>query len=142
MRCYHCGQSAVHLQCLGNNIAPEFDFVCRDCNDVVGAVVKTSNVVSPERFDNRYRQHKRLLAQLTKKEDPVLLSSPVFATMLWKKWFGVKECKVVVTPLSQQLLSRMYRRRISMKRLKLEFGKSVLYIYTLSYSYNLIAYIF
>jgi len=62
--------------------------------------------------------------------------------MLWKKWFDVKECKVVVTPLSQQLLSRMYRRRISMKRLKLEFGKSVLYIYTLSYSYNFIAYIF
>eukprot|EP00111_Clytia_hemisphaerica_P018599 TCONS_00054997-protein len=124
LRCYHCGQSGVHRACLGADVTPEYEFVCRDCNDVVG-VNKINSVVSPERHGERWEQHKLLLKQLRQKKDPILLSCGMPSVL--RELHGVtKQCRVVINPLPVFLIDRLQRRRvISTRSLIQNYGITV-----------------
>ena len=42
IRCYHCGQGAVHTRCLGSLAVKKYGYVCRDCNDATGVLQQST----------------------------------------------------------------------------------------------------
>ncbi|XP_057309521.1 G2/M phase-specific E3 ubiquitin-protein ligase-like isoform X2 [Hydractinia symbiolongicarpus] len=98
LRCYACGQSGVHVACLGNQYIPGFGYICSDCNKVIR--LAKSNLIVQATFQERWIEHKRLLQELRARDDPVLLASPVFGAQIWMKRFKVKPCRVYVEKMS------------------------------------------
>ena len=110
LRCFHCGQGAVHKRCLGNSLLPKYDYVCEDCNKVVKMKIDIVSV-TPDRFQQRNNAHKRMLMELTRKGDPVLLMS-VYAGDIWRERFDIQPCLVRVRKLDGAILKSIYRRKL------------------------------
>lgn len=86
-----------------------------DCNNVICAV-NSPPVVAPERrYDERFLEHKKRLAELRAKRDPVLLASPAFALSIWCETFGVRDCRVVVRPIPEEIIEKLRRRKVNIK---------------------------
>lgn len=110
LRCFHCGQGAVHKKCLGNCLLPKYDYVCEDCNKVIKMKINIVSV-TPDRFQQRNVAHKRMLMELTRTGDPVLLMS-VYAGDIWRERFDVKPCFVSVRKLDNAILKSIYQRKL------------------------------
>ena len=111
LRCYLCGQSAVHVKCLGNHYIPGVGYVCNDCNQVV-KISKKAVDIKQFNTESRLREHKRMLQELKSRDDPVLLSSSVHAIPILRRKFNVKPCKVLVDPMGELIYNRQSRRLI------------------------------
>ena len=111
LRCYLCGQSAVHVKCLGNHYIPGVGYVCNDCNQVV-KISKKAVDIKQINTESRLREHKRMLQELKSRDDPVLLSSSVHAIPILRRKFKVKPCKVLVDPMGELIYNRQSRRLI------------------------------
>ena len=84
---------------------PKYGYICKDCNQGVDFTQKTLPYVTPKKVDERVTEHRKRLAELTARQDPVLLSSCILGSPIWRKRFNIKPCRVVVAPLSTVLLS-------------------------------------
>lgn len=73
--------------------------MCADCNNVAKMSVTTANVILQPSFQERWKEHKRRLLELTSRDDPVLLASSVFAKRIWCKQFNVRPCTVALSKL-------------------------------------------
>ena len=111
LRCYLCGQSAVHVKCLGNHYIPGVGYVCNDCNQVV-KISKKAVDIKQINTESRLREHKRMLQELKSRDDPVLLSSSVHAIPILRRKFNVKPCKVLVDLMGELIYNRQSRRLI------------------------------
>lgn len=115
LRCYLCGQSGAHVKCLARSYIPGIGYVCIDCNRV--AKYTQNSVVSSVHQPNirkRLEEHKRLLNELTARDDPVLLASTVFGRKIWCKRYHIIECQVNVVDLD-----------ISTRRKKFKFSNII-----------------
>jgi len=103
LRCYHCGQGAVHRKCLGDYVIPKYEYICSDCNEVVGEKIDIVSV-TPSRFEQRNQEHKKRLAQLKERCDPVLLASTVLSSSIWLSKHKIRKCQVIIQPIRLEIL--------------------------------------
>ena len=98
MRCWHCGQSAVHQHCIGDEVSAR-GFSCADCNRVAQDSLVSINIQSLVALEKAERQ-KELLEDLRDSERSTLLfasgDSPI---ALLKRKCNERQLSVVITPL-------------------------------------------
>ena len=108
-----CGQSGVHAHCLGRGrYIRGIGYACSDCNDVVSLTKDTINTKLHTQELDRMEEHKRRLKELTARDDPVLLASPVFAAPIWRRKFNVEPCKILIEPIEEHLIPENLRQKI------------------------------
>ena len=74
------------------------------------------NIVQPS-IQDRWKEHKRRLLELTMRDDPVLLASCIFGKRIWKKRFNVKECQINVVDLGLPLDKKSIRMSCKVNKL-------------------------
>ena len=101
LRCYHCGQSAVHSRCFGRRIT-RYGFICSDCDDVICLVRSPKRIKSKEATD-KARKQKELLQAWQKKniELGIFLPLPDPYSELKKK-FNIHDCVVTLDSFTKE----------------------------------------
>lgn len=113
----------MHVKCLGTHYLPGFGYVCVDCNSVAKVSRSSAAILQPN-IQDRWREHKRRLLELTSRDDPVLLASAVFGKKIWCKKFNVTPCIVSVVNLSLPTSTTSGRRtKFSREDIAKIFGK-------------------
>uniref|UniRef100_A0A7M5URW6 Uncharacterized protein n=1 Tax=Clytia hemisphaerica TaxID=252671 RepID=A0A7M5URW6_9CNID len=119
LRCYLCGQSAVHVKCLGRCYIPGIGYVCATCNKVAKLNKENIETVQQQSYTERLKEHKRRLNLLKSRNDPVLLASEVFSKEILRKKFNiVNDCKVRLRRLDINIKSRKMKLSTALKFLQ------------------------
>lgn len=94
IRCAHCGQGAVHRQCLGKRSL----YVCRDCD------LENQKHFSflAKKSDEAEQKQKELIKEHLSKGDP-LVSQIIFCPVKACKKFNVKPCFVPLSRLPKEI---------------------------------------